>query len=171
MPTDNERRALWFFAIVALSGSVVRLWRSRHPERASDAAIVRQLARVDSARQVRAGRTKTKARLPQAPPPATVPGARSAEIVDIDRATAAELDQLPGIGPALAARIVADRDTLGPFGSVDALCRVRGIGPALVHRVRPYASASRRGAAVSDSCGGASTAAGKSRAPRHVKPR
>jgi competence protein ComEA len=50
--------------------------------------------------------------------------------VDINTATAAELDALPGIGPATAAAIVRDRETHGPFRSVDDLARVRGIGPA-----------------------------------------
>ena len=52
--------------------------------------------------------------------------------IDADAATAAELEALPRVGPALAARIVADRDRLGPFGSLEALGRVRGVGPALL---------------------------------------
>lgn len=42
------------------------------------------------------------------------------------------LETLPGIGPALAARIVAAR----PFHDVDDLLRVRGIGPATLERLR-----------------------------------
>jgi competence protein ComEA len=58
--------------------------------------------------------------------------------VDVDTANEAELDRLPGIGPALAARIVADRMNAGPFGSVEALQRVKGIGPALASRLAPH---------------------------------
>lgn len=50
--------------------------------------------------------------------------------IDINTATAAELETLPGIGPATAAAIVDDRQRNGPFVSVDELERVRGIGPA-----------------------------------------
>jgi competence protein ComEA len=50
--------------------------------------------------------------------------------VDLNTATAAELDALPGIGPATAAAIVRDREQHGPFHTVDDLSRVRGIGPA-----------------------------------------
>jgi competence protein ComEA len=50
------------------------------------------------------------------------------ERVDVDRAAALELVRLPRIGPALAARIVANRDTGGPFGSLEGLRRVPGIG-------------------------------------------
>jgi len=58
--------------------------------------------------------------------------------LDLNRATAAELERLPGIGPALAARIVAYRDSAGDFGSADELLRIRGIGPVLLARLRPH---------------------------------
>jgi competence protein ComEA len=57
--------------------------------------------------------------------------------VDVNTATAQELAALPGIGPALAGRIVAWRSAHGRFGSVDALAEVPGIGPATVERLRP----------------------------------
>lgn len=58
--------------------------------------------------------------------------------VDPNQASAEELGALPGIGPALAARIVASRESDGPFGSAEALCRVKGIGPATLSKLRPY---------------------------------
>jgi competence protein ComEA len=58
--------------------------------------------------------------------------------IDINTADAAELMLLPEIGPALAERIVADRQENGPFGSRADLDRVRGIGPATLERVMPY---------------------------------
>jgi len=63
--------------------------------------------------------------------------------VDLDRASAAELTVLPGIGPRLAERIVADRADHGAFATVDDLARVRGIGPALVRRIAPYTTQGR----------------------------
>lgn len=51
--------------------------------------------------------------------------------VDLDRADSAALERLPRIGPALAARIVADRSANGSYGSLEGLQRVRGIGPKL----------------------------------------
>jgi competence protein ComEA len=50
--------------------------------------------------------------------------------VDLNRATVAELDGLPGVGPATAAAIVEHRERAGPFASVDDLEDVPGIGPA-----------------------------------------
>ena len=59
--------------------------------------------------------------------------------VDINSATASELVALPRIGPALAERIVDDRESRGPFTSIDALDRVPGIGPRTIELLRPYA--------------------------------
>ena len=56
--------------------------------------------------------------------------------IDLNRATAAELDSLPGIGPATAQAIVAHREANGPFSSVDDLENVRGIGPAKLEALR-----------------------------------
>ncbi len=60
------------------------------------------------------------------------------EPVDLDRADADALERLPRIGPALAARIVDDRRSKGPFGSLEALQRVRGIGPKLAAGLRAH---------------------------------
>jgi competence protein ComEA len=48
-----------------------------------------------------------------------------------------ELDELPGVGPATAAAIVAYRHDHGPFRRVDDLAQVRGIGPAKLAQLRP----------------------------------
>jgi competence protein ComEA len=58
--------------------------------------------------------------------------------VDINRADVPELIQLPGIGEVLASRIVASRETSGPFADLADLRRVRGIGPKTFERLRPY---------------------------------
>lgn len=57
--------------------------------------------------------------------------------VDLDRADSATLERLPRIGPALAARIVADRLAKGPFGSLAVFQRVRGVGPKLAETLAP----------------------------------
>jgi len=59
--------------------------------------------------------------------------------LDVNRATEPELARLPGVGPALASRIVAAR----PFADVDDLRRVRGIRPATLERLRAHVIAGR----------------------------
>lgn len=54
------------------------------------------------------------------------------ERVNLDRATAAEIARIPRIGPRLAKAIVSDRDARGPFGSLEGLDRVSGVGPGLL---------------------------------------
>lgn len=62
-------------------------------------------------------------------PPATAPGAPAADgTIDLNAATADQLDALPGIGPVLAQKIVAYRTANGRFASVDQLREVSGIG-------------------------------------------
>ena len=53
----------------------------------------------------------------------------------MNTADAATLEQLPGIGPALAARIIDHREQVGPFGSLEDLDAVSGIGPAMMERL------------------------------------
>ena len=50
--------------------------------------------------------------------------------VDLNTATAEELDELPGIGMTLARRIIAYREANGPFETLEELMEVSGIGPA-----------------------------------------
>jgi competence protein ComEA len=64
-----------------------------------------------------------------ATPAGAVPGAPVAPL-QLSVATAEQLDALPGVGPATAAKIVAYRQEHGPFRSVDDLVGVPGIGPA-----------------------------------------
>jgi competence protein ComEA len=79
---------------------------------------------------------EASAPLPRCPPTQGVPARLS-----INTASAADLDALPGIGPAKAAAILQYRKDHGPFAAVDDLARVPGFGPAAVARLRPRLSA------------------------------
>ncbi|MEY4175042.1 MAG: ComE operon protein 1 [Actinomycetota bacterium] len=74
-------------------------------------------------------------RVGEAVPSGAGPEAPSGPL-DLNSATEEQLDDLPGVGPATAAAIVAHRDSNGPFGSVDDLGEVRGIGPAKLDALR-----------------------------------
>jgi predicted flap endonuclease-1-like 5' DNA nuclease len=123
MPTPAERKALIFLTITILLGTSARLLTSPPPPDAqATSALASQIAAVESAR------THSSSR----------PRLSPTQKIDVDLAPAQTLDALPGIGPALARRIVADRDSLGPFGSLTNLQRVKGIGPAMASRLAPH---------------------------------
>ncbi|MBW3628940.1 MAG: ComEA family DNA-binding protein [Gemmatimonadetes bacterium] len=80
---------------------------------------------------------------------------RPGERIDPNRASVDEIDRLPRIGPALAARIVERRAAHGPFRSLADLDSVPGVGPALLREIAPSlqlpaspARGSRRGGAA-----------------------
>ena len=130
MPTPAERKALQFFSVVLVLGASTRAWRAARGHSPTDAAarsaLEAQIKAADSARH--AGLRKPKGPVKKAPP-------KPAGKVDLDVATAAEIEALRYIGPTLARRIVADRDSFGPFGSMEGLRRVKGVGPSIVEKL------------------------------------
>ncbi len=58
--------------------------------------------------------------------------------LDMNSATWVEWMQLDGLGEVTARKIIDDRDSRGPFRSVDDLRRVKGIGPATLDKLRPH---------------------------------
>ena len=56
--------------------------------------------------------------------------------VNLNTATLAQLDTLPGIGPAYAQRIIDYRTASGPFASIDQLQNVKGIGPKTFDKLK-----------------------------------
>lgn len=137
MPTPAERKALVFLSAVIVLGTATRIYRSHSalPDVDSKAAeaLQRQIGAVDSALGSRHSGTRRKKRgsrkgVPADPPP-------TPSVIDLDVASAEQIETLRGIGPAMATRIVADRDSLGPFGSMEGFLRVRGIGPALAGKL------------------------------------
>ena len=168
MPTPNERKGLLFLALVALSGTGVRLWRARMPPPAEArvAALEHQLGRIDSARSARRDSKAIRKRQSKTPQPAAP---SDSQPMEINTATAAQIEALPGIGPALAKRIVAHRDSAGPLADLAALCDVRGVGPALAERLRPLVTFGGRMSPVSDVCDAPSKESRKARPERGRK--
>lgn len=59
-------------------------------------------------------------------------------VVNINTASAEELQLLPRVGPSLAGRIIAFREANGPFRTVDEIVAVKGIGESSFEKLRPY---------------------------------
>lgn len=139
MFTKDERRALLYLALVAAAGGVLRVVRA--PADAPGSPVVApDLPGDDLARQAELVRQATLLARPLRP----------GERIDVDRASAQEIERLPRIGPELARRIVEDRDSAGPFGSLEALGRVPGVGPGLLRAMErsvAFTAAPGRGAA------------------------
>lgn len=214
MPTQSERKALAFVAIVILLAGAVRVVRAGGPEQepgspeqqglarqafaANSAAVAQQAAKAASKVTSTQKGKKTKrpryvapkgrdtvpnvvggvASVPWNDPRGFPPPAPRIDIVgsadtaatgtakrkgskshkrgtaaqastpagpiDLDTATEDAIETLPRVGPALAHRIVANRDSLGPFRSIDGLRRVKGIGPATIALLEPLVTFSRQ---------------------------
>jgi competence protein ComEA len=79
---------------------------------------------------------RAQAVAPQAPA-----SARGPATVSLNRASREELEKLPGIGPALAARIVEHRGRFGPFRRAEHLMLVRGISERRFRQLSPHVAA------------------------------
>jgi competence ComEA-like helix-hairpin-helix protein len=131
MPTPAERKALLFFSTVLVLGASTRAYHALHSRSPADArarsALERQIAAADSARKSGLRKPKRDKKVKSAPKPAGR--------LDLDVATEKEIESLRYVGPALAKRIVADRDSFGPFGSMEGLTRVKGVGSSMVAKL------------------------------------
>ena len=79
-------------------------------------------------------------RLARRAPSCRAPERRACGLININSASATELETLSGIGEVLAATIVEYREQNGPFASVDDLMDVSGIGPATLEEIRDQVS-------------------------------
>jgi len=59
-------------------------------------------------------------------------------VIDLNHSPADSMELIPGIGPVFSERIVAFRDSIGGFKFVEDITKVRGIGPTLLQKIKPY---------------------------------
>jgi hypothetical protein len=124
----DDKRAALLLAGLALAGAGVRY--CLRPSATHAPGDVRLLA-VDSPRASALQETARRAAELARP---LAPGER----IDVDRADVIALTRLPRVGPALAQRMLAWRAQHGPFGSLERLDSVPGVGPKLLDALRPY---------------------------------
>jgi competence ComEA-like helix-hairpin-helix protein len=134
----RELRLLLVLGAILLVGLSLGQWRSSFP------ALAERLEGFDEApRPGPAGAAgRTAARSAPGGDRRRDPVARAGPALELNRASAAELATLPGIGPGLARRIVAERERRGVFESVDALRAVPGLGPKKLLHLRGLVTAS-----------------------------
>jgi hypothetical protein len=137
-----QLRLLLALAIILLTGLAVGEWRQGFPDAAE------RLERFD----------REQTPLLQSPPPLSAPGAPTsrpapppasvstaspaqAKALDLNRASVDELARLPGLSPALARRIVDERERRGGFDSPEALRGILGLGPKKLAAIRPLITA------------------------------
>lgn len=126
----DDRRAALLLSVLALAGAGVRYLLAPGAAAPGDVQI---LAAVDTPHRSRGGLHETARAAARLARP-LAPGDR----IDVDRADVTEITRLPRVGPALAQRIVAWRTTHGPFGSIERLDSVSGIGPRLIEALRQF---------------------------------
>jgi DNA uptake protein ComE-like DNA-binding protein len=145
MSLQPDHKALIFIASIAVLGAGVRVVRAagRDEAPAVQPALERQALAADSSKRAgRGGKGRAKQKASHVPDtahkaPATTgdgPGHIRGRL-DLDVATAAQVDSLPGVTPEMARRIVSDRVHHGPFLTRDGLRRVSGVGPAFLARI------------------------------------
>ena|SRR5687767_919444 len=165
----RELRAGTVFVLVSVAaGGAFRGWQRSHTARFDDlvASLVEADAREGAgaagsgARDVAEAGSASPGAGSAPPAPASIAsrGARRpgsapprAASLDVDRASVDDLIRLPGIGPALAARIVADRVAHGAFGGPEGLLRVPGIGVKTLARIRGFLRPAREAPDSADS--------------------
>ena len=154
----SELKVLLGLAGAVLVGLTAREWRAGFPEHAE------HLERFDrepaappepaAGAEPRAPSRAAPARRPPGSEPCPPARSRAEPVeqalparpedprpLDLNLASVAELARLPGVGPSLAGRIVADRERAGPFASADALRRVLGVGPRKLAAIRALVTA------------------------------
>lgn len=88
-----------------------------------------------------AGAVFAQTSVPRSEPKAVTP---ATTLINLNTATAAELESLPGIGPKVAARIVEYRTKKGSFHKVEELMNVQGIGEKSFLKLRPQLTVAAR---------------------------
>jgi competence protein ComEA len=123
--SEEERRTVAIATAALLIASLLRFVWERRPDPPILPPAEVPAALIDETRA--AMEREERAGTPLAP----------GEHLDPNAADVVELDRLPGVGPALAERIVANREAEGAFRGPEDLLRVPGIGPATLARLEP----------------------------------
>jgi comEA protein len=143
--TQTESRVVLFLVLAFIIGAGIKIFKltprteSTYDYSAADSEFSARsllLARSDSAESAESTEIETvnKNRKTSSPVTQELP----LNSIDINTATKDELVKLPGIGEAMAERIILYREENGPFKSVEELMYIKGIGVKKLERLAPY---------------------------------
>lgn len=118
--TPQETKALIFLLTVLLVGSGITLYKRTHPQFAPQLIVEKK--EVDP--------------FPQTQSP--MHQEQGEKKINLNQATTAELQLLPGVGPALSKRIVEYRENKGQFEKIEDLMQVQGIGLKTFKQIQDY---------------------------------
>jgi len=116
--TPQETKALIFLLSALLLGSGIALYKRTHPQFAPELIVEKK--EVD----------------PQ--PRSPLHQEQRRKKIDLNQATSAELQLLPGVGPALSKRIVEYRENHGQFQKIEDIMQVQGIGLKTFQKLQNY---------------------------------
>jgi comEA protein len=118
--TKNEQKILLFLAAIFLIGTCIKGYRAY----VAPPPPVFDYSADDSVFNARSAASASTALVQQK--------------ININTASAEELDALPGIGPAMAAEILNYRTAHGRFARIDELLKIKGMGPKKLEKLQPY---------------------------------
>lgn len=121
---NKEKAVLYFLIISLLIGSIVLLYK-RQKEKRNVETITMTMSLIEKPDTNLSDRTEKKTK-----------EETKIGLLDINLATAKELEALPGIGPVLAQRIVEERNRVGKFSTIEDLLEVKGIGKKKLAMIR-----------------------------------
>ena len=132
--TRTESRVIFFLIITFGAGLGLKIYRERWeplPPAAPQKKRERISKQTDFAEQVSADSLKAEA---------AETAVSETGLININTASASELEELPGIGPVIAGRIISYRKEEGLFAAVKELQNVKGIGPATAAKAGKFAT-------------------------------
>lgn len=133
--TKQEMQAALFVALSLFVGSLIQIFGLLPDDEGLSLQSVASMEKPDDTHAPAAGPALSGVRTAPARKKSTPLTPAS---VNVNQASESQLCLLPGIGPALAARIVKHREKIGVFRSINQLLDVPGIGPAKLSKMAPF---------------------------------
>ena len=143
--TQNERRVILFLVVTFLAGGIIKLYRSSHPVQqqfnytSSDSEFAARSALAEQPDSILEQSTSSSS-VERRP----VSKTHASKKININTASAVELTKLPGIGEAMAKKIIAYRNEHGNLKTVEELMNVKGIGKKKFERLAPLLTVEKK---------------------------